>query len=97
MPGVGAEQVREVFAEVTVGEAVWEQSEQAEYGQQGVGSTVAQAEAGDAGAGVGGGGLGDRGQGGGAVGGVVADGLDVQETSVGLEARPRKPLPSLHG
>ncbi len=83
--GVDAEEGREVSAEVAVGEPVGQESEHDDGGEQGVDARVAEAERGDA-LTVEGDGLRDVVERGFADGGVVADSLDVEETSVGVEA-----------
>ena len=77
---------REVGAEVAVGEAVGQEPEGAQGGEQGLDALVGEAQAGDARAGGGDDGGGDGSDRGGAVGGVVADSLDVKQTPVGCEA-----------
>ena len=72
-----------MVTEVVVGESAGQQPEHAEGCEQGLDSRIGEAYPGHALTGVGDDGLGEGGQGGGSVGGVVAESLDVEQTSVG--------------
>ena len=80
---IAPEQGCEVVPEIAVGEPAGQQPEDAQDREQCLDPVVGEAHSGHALAGGGGDRVGDRGQDGGAVGGVVAESLDVEETSVG--------------
>ena len=84
--GVESAQFAGERAQLGVGEAVGLAAEHQQCGQQGVAAPVGQTQGGDAGAGGGGDRVGDGVQGVGAGDRVVAESLDVQQTSVGGEA-----------
>ena len=78
-----SEKRREVFAQVTVGEATGQQPEHAQDREQCLDAVVGEAHPGHALTGLSVDRFGDRGDRGGAIGGVVAESSDVKETSVG--------------
>ena len=85
-PGSLPEQGRQVAAQVGVGEAVRQQAEDAQDGEEGQRARVGQAQPGHAGPGRGDDRVGDLGQGVGSGDGVVAEYLGAQQAPVGGEA-----------
>jgi len=94
-----ASQGAEERAKMAVGEAVGQQTEDAKGGKQALHAGAGDAKAGDSGPGCCDDRVVDGGEGGGAIGGVVADSLDVEQTSGGMKAdlpqcwQVRQPFP----
>ncbi len=76
--GLAAQQGREDVAQVAVGEAVGQQTEDQERGEQRVDAGVGETQSGDPLPAAGGEGVVDGGEGGVSGGGVVADSLDAE-------------------